>query len=95
MKMIAVAVLIVLCGCQKAPPLNKVGGYTDTREGRTAKYVHDHCSLEARFPPVQRWDTTEGKLEITAGERMYKCPDLKEASGDTQRIIIYDKDEQP
>lgn len=94
MKLIAIVMLAALCGCQKAP-VQKEHAYTDTPQGRTARYVHDHCTFLHYYPPEAKWNDATGQLETSKGEGLYRCPDRNHFLGEAQYIVIYDDEEQP
>ena len=77
--------LAVLSGCGHPGKDGKL--YTDTPQGRTARYVHEKCYFRAYFPAMQWWNTAEGKMMMEKAGTLYTCPDSP--------VVIRDDEEQP
>lgn len=65
------------------------GPYTDTPQGRTARYVYDNrCIMSGVFPSHEEWDKVIGNAYKTKGAKWYDCPN-------GAWITILDEQEQP
>ena len=78
---------LMMAGCHT--PVPKTHPYSDTSQGRTARYVHEHCWKVQYFPGRNHWNSAVGELETVPGDTLYECP------GEDNWIAIEDDEERP